>query len=116
MADEVEFLLRVRGAKQHRYYRFNADEAKELHLLLHQGQLDRPAGARLLNDLIAGREPDMTEPRSSSADLEVHWDMVHPEELSGYLSQRLMERRGGREVDTSIRGEIDPPPGAGTTL
>ena len=111
-----EFILRVRGADEHRYYRFDGAEAQELHLLLRQGQLDRPAGARHLSDLIAGREPVMTEPRSSTADLEVHWDMVAPDELRGYLSQRLMERRGGREVDTSIRGEIDPPPGAGTTL
>jgi hypothetical protein len=111
-----QFVLRVRGADEHRYYRFEGTEAQELHTLLHQGQLDRPAGTRLLVDLIADREPVMTEPRSSPADAEVDWDMVAPEELRGYLSKRLMERRGGREVDSSIRGEVDPPPGAGTTL
>jgi hypothetical protein len=111
-----EFLLRVRGAEEHRYYRFEGTEAQELRLLLQQGQLDRPPGTRLLTDLIAEREPFMTEPRSSPADGEVDWDMVAPDELRGYLSQRLMERRGGREVDSSIRGDVDPPPGAGTTL
>jgi hypothetical protein len=111
-----QFVLRVRGADEHRYYRFDGTEAQELHVLRSQGQLDRPPGTQLLNDLIAGREPFMTEPRSSPADDEVDWDMVAPDELRGYLSKRLMERRGGREVDSSIRGDVDPPPGAGTTL
>ncbi|HEV8638796.1 MAG TPA: hypothetical protein VG370_31685 [Chloroflexota bacterium] len=111
-----EFVLRVRGAEEIRYFRFEGAEAQELHALLRQGQLDRPAGARFLSELIAGREPVRTEPRSSTADAEVDWDMVAPDELRGYLSQRLLERKGGREIDTSIRGEADPPPGAGTTL
>lgn len=106
----------MRGAEEIRYFRFDGVEAQELHLLLRQGQLDRPAGGQHLNDLITGREPFRTEHRSSTADLEVDWDMVAPEELRGYLSQRLLERKGGREVDTSIRGELEQPPGAGTTL
>ena len=109
-------MLRVRGADEMRYFLFDGAEAQELHALLRQGQLDRPAGAHFLSELITGRAPVRTEPRSSTADAEVDWDMVAPEELRGYLSQRLLERKGGREVDTSIRGELEQPPGAGTTL
>jgi hypothetical protein len=111
-----EFVIRVRGADDMRYFRFDGLEARELHGILQQGLLDRPSGQRRLAELIDGREPAWSEPRASTADTDVDWDMVADDELRGYLSRRLMERRGGREIDQSIQAEPEQAPGAGTTL
>ena len=111
-----EFTVRVRGADEMRYFRFGGLEARELRGILQQGYLDRPAGQKRLGELLAGRAPDWTEPRSSTADSDVDWDMVADDELRGYLSRRLMERKGGREIDQSVRAEPEQTPGAGTTL
>jgi hypothetical protein len=111
-----EFVVRVRGADEMRYFRFDGLEARELRGILQQGFLDRPTGQRRLAELMDGREPAWTEPRASTADADVDWDMVADDELRGYLSKRLMERKGGREIDQSIRAEPEQTPGAGTTL
>jgi hypothetical protein len=110
-----EFTIRVRGADEMRYFRFNGLEAQELRGILQQGYLDRPAGQERLLQLLEGRQSDWTEPRSSTADANVDWDMVADDELRGYLSQRLMERRGGSEMDLAVQSEPEQPAGSGST-
>jgi hypothetical protein len=110
------FVVRVRGADEMRYYRFDGLEARELSGIQQQGFLDRPPGQRRLAELLASREPAWTEPSASTADADVDWDMVADDELRGYLSKRLMERKGGSEIDQSIRADPEQTPGTGTTL
>ena len=95
-------MLRVRGAQQTRVYRVRGSEADELHRLRANGTLERPGGARRLQALIADREPD--DGADSSGSLvggDVHFDMVAENELRQYMSNRLAERKAGREADSS---------------
>ncbi|HEY3107861.1 MAG TPA: hypothetical protein VGL23_03865 [Chloroflexota bacterium] len=107
-----DFLLRVRGAKETRLFRFQGDEAAELHRLRESGHFERPGGTSRLNELIQGRQPDSVVAGVSSATEDAHFDMVADEELRGYLSQRLLERKGAAEGGGSQGAQdrgIDPP-------
>jgi hypothetical protein len=95
--DGEEFLLRVRGAKDSRLYRFSGAEAAELHRLRSSGTLERPGGTHRLSELIKGRDADSTHPSVGSTSGDVHFDMVAEDELRQYMSQRLVERKSGRE-------------------
>jgi len=109
-----DFLLRVRGARETRLFRFQGDEAAELHRLRESGRFERPGGPTHLNELIRSRQPDRVVAGGSSQTEDPHFDMVADEELRGYLSQRLLERKGAAEgggASPGARGggSIDPP-------
>jgi hypothetical protein len=90
-----DFVLRVRGASSSRLFRFAGAEATDLHRLREAGAFERPGGTGRLNELIRQRGADDDEPSVES--VEPDFDMVADDELRGYLSRRLLERRGGRE-------------------
>ncbi|HZR00377.1 MAG TPA: hypothetical protein VFC93_16360 [Chloroflexota bacterium] len=90
--EQNDFLVRVRGARDARIYRFRGAEAAELHRLRRTGALERPGGSHRLNELIHGRDAES----DSSGD--VHFEMVAEDELRGYMSRRLLERKAGREA------------------
>lgn len=92
-----DFLLRVRGARDARMYRFRGEVATELHRLRDSGQLERPGGTARLNDLIRDRQPDSVAAGGINRAEDAHFDVVADDELRGYLSQRLLERRGAAE-------------------
>lgn len=96
--DGQEFLLRVRGAKDSRIYRFRGDEAAELHRLRGSGTLERPGGSHRLHELIRGRDAETIHDGVSATEGDVHFDMVAEDELRQYMSTRLMERKSGREA------------------
>jgi hypothetical protein len=108
-----DFLLRVRGARETRLFRFQGAEAVELHRLRESGLFERPGGTSRLNELIQGRQPDSVVAGGSSPTEDAHFDMVADDELRGYLSQRLLERKGAAEGGGG--GPVDRPgsPGAG---
>jgi len=99
-----DFLLRVRGARETRLFRFRGDEATELHRLRESGHFERPGGTTRLNELIRSREPDQVVAGASSSTGDAHFDMVADEELRGYLSQRLLERKGAAEGGGGSQG------------
>src|SRR5690348_16654679 len=108
-----DFLLRVRGAKETRLFRFQGDEAAELHRLRESGHFERPGGTTHLNELIHGRQPDSVVAGASGSSEDAHFDMVDDDELRGYLSQRLLERKGAAEGGGGSQGArgsaVDPP-------
>ena len=108
-----DFLLRVRGAQETRLFRFQGDEAAELHRLRESGHFERPGGTTRLNELIRDRQPDHVVAGPSNNSDDAHFDMVADEELRGYLSQRLLERKGAAEGGGGSQGargaSIDPP-------
>jgi hypothetical protein len=112
-----DFLLRVRGARETRLFRFRGDEAAELHRLRESGHFERPGGTTRLNELIHERQPESVVGDTSGSSEDAHFDMVADDELRGYLSQRLLERRGAAEGgggSPATRGaSIDPPTGPG---
>lgn len=100
-----EFLLRVRGAQETRVFRFSGAEAADLHRLLQSGHFERPGGTQRLTELIRGRSADHTLPGANSPDgPEAHFDMVDDDQLRGYLSQRLLERKGAAEGGGGSQG------------
>jgi hypothetical protein len=102
-----DFLLRVHGASETRLYRFQGEEAAELHRLRESGHFERPGGTTRLNELIQGRQPDSVVAGASSATGDAHFDMVADDELRGYLSQRLLERKGAAEGGGGSQGARD---------
>ena len=109
-----DFLLRVHGARETRLFRFRGEEAAELHRLRESGHFERPGGTSRLNELIRSRQPDSVVAGASSAPDDAHFDMVADDELRGYLSQRLLERKGAAEGGDGSQGargggSIDPP-------
>jgi hypothetical protein len=109
-----DFLLRVRGARETRLFRFQGDEAAELHRLRESGHFERPGGTTHLNELIQRRQPDSIVPGGASQTEDAHFDMVADDELRGYLSQRLLERKGAAEGGGGSQGargsaSTDPP-------
>jgi hypothetical protein len=102
-----DFVLRVRGARETRLFRFRGDEAAELHRLRESGRFERPGGTTRLNELIRGRQPDTVVPGVSGQTEEPHFDMVADDELRGYLSQRLLERKGWAEAGGGPSGARD---------
>jgi hypothetical protein len=109
-----EFLLRVRGARETRLFRFQGEEAVELHRLRESGHFERPGGTTRLNELIRSRQPDSVVAGASGQTEDAHFDMVADDELRGYLSQRLLERKGAAEGGGGSQGArdsagIDPP-------
>jgi hypothetical protein len=101
-----DFVLRVRGARETRLFRFTGDEAAELHRQRESGLFERPGGTVRLNELIQRRQPDTVVPGPSGQTEDPHFDMVADEELRGYLSQRLLERKGAAEAGG---GSSEPP-------
>ena len=109
-----DFLLRVRGAQETRLFRFQGDVAAELHRLRESGHFERPGGTTRLNELIQGRRPDSVVAGAASGTEDAHFDMVADDELRGYLSQRLLERKGAAEGGGGSQGargggSVDPP-------
>ena len=112
--DDRDFVLRVRGARQTRLFRFRGAEAAELHRLRESGSFERPGGTRHLNDLIGARDPDeVVDGASTPGGAEAHFEMVADDELRGYLSNRLLERKGAAEGGGGSQGarnlNVDPP-------
>lgn len=105
------FVLRVRAAGESRLYRFQGTQAVELHKLARDGTLERPGGTRRLGDAIRGREPDRVMAGGSATMEEpIDFDMVADDELREWISQRLLERKAGREIgDDSTAPGIDEP-------
>ena len=102
--DSQDFILRVRGAQQTRLFRFRGTEAAELHRLRESGSFERPGGTRRLNELIAGRDADEVIGGGAPASGDAHFDMVADDELRGYLSNRLLERKGAAEGGGGSQG------------
>lgn len=102
--DVREFILRVRGANETRLFRFSGSEAAELHRLREAGHFERPGGTDRLNELIQGRSPDDVASGGSTNPGEADFDMVADDELRGYLSQRLLERKGAAEGGGGSQG------------
>jgi hypothetical protein len=102
--DGGEFILRVRGASETRLFRFHGQEAVELHRLRESGHFERPGGTERLNQLIHERSPDEVTPGVSLNGSEAHFDMVADDELRGYLSKRLLERKGAAEGGGGSQG------------
>ena len=100
-----DFLLRVRGARETRLFRFQGDEAAKLHRLRESGHFERPGGTTRLNELIQGRRPDSAVDGAASQTEDAHFDMVADDELRGYLSQRLLERKGAAEGGGGAPGD-----------
>jgi len=91
--EQKDFLVRVRGTGPARIYRFRGQEAAELHRLRDNGTLERPGGSHRLNQLVHGRTAETT-PTSE----DIHFELVDEDQLRGYMSQRLLEKKAGREA------------------
>src|SRR5687768_5518335 len=108
--DRHEFVLRVRGATEVRIFRFSGAEAADLHRMHAGGTFERPGGTQRLSELVRGRKPDeVLTGGANNGGSDAHFDMVDDDELGGYLSNRLMERRGAAEGGGGSQGARDTP-------